>query len=243
MPNNEAGSVLVPETGKRLGGVFLDYWRANGGLAQQGYPISDEFNEVSDLNGQTYKVQYFERAVFEYHPEEQDARFRVLLSQLGTFRYRAKYLQASPTSVVTAQPTTVQAQATITPLPTASNSIQPPITPVPQPSDPNDCSGIPASVNAEVTPTNCGSHSGPQGRGQRFNFTGRGFTPGERVRICTVPPGRSDCAFGTSDTAFTDGTAGAEWVAQVSEPIGVWTVVMDGEQSKHRALAYFKTLP
>jgi hypothetical protein len=59
-------------------------------LAQQGLPISDEFEEKSDLDGKTYKVQYFERAVFEFHPEQQPP-FNVLLSQLGTFRNRAKY--------------------------------------------------------------------------------------------------------------------------------------------------------
>lgn len=37
-----------------------------------------------------YTVQYFERAVFEYHPEKQ-VPFDVLLSQLGTFRYGQKY--------------------------------------------------------------------------------------------------------------------------------------------------------
>jgi|GEM_PF-2149656 len=89
-PNNEPGSVLFKETGKRVGGLFLDYWKKNGALPQQGLPISDEFNEVSDLNGKTYKVQYFERAVFEYHPEEKP-EYRVLLSQLGTFRYRDLY--------------------------------------------------------------------------------------------------------------------------------------------------------
>jgi hypothetical protein len=98
-PNNEAGSVLVPQTGKRLGGVFLSYWRDHGGLAQQGYPISDEFMEVSDLDGKRYRVQYFERAVFEYHPENAPPN-NVLLSQLGTFRYRALYQsggRATPT--------------------------------------------------------------------------------------------------------------------------------------------------
>jgi plastocyanin len=78
------------ETGKTIGGKFREYWEKNGGLAQQGYPISDEFMEKSDLDGKMYLVQYFERAVFEYHPENQ-APFDVLLSQLGTFRYRAEY--------------------------------------------------------------------------------------------------------------------------------------------------------
>ena len=89
-PNTQPGSIVFPETGKRVGGRFLEYWREYGGLAQQGFPISEEFQEKSDLNGQTYIVQYFERAVFEYHPENRPP-FDVLLSQLGTFRYREKY--------------------------------------------------------------------------------------------------------------------------------------------------------
>jgi acetyl esterase/lipase len=88
-PNTSLGSVLFKETGKRLGGAFLQYWQSHGGLAQQGLPISDEFMEKSDLDGKTYLVQYFERAVFEYHPENQPPN-DVLLSQLGTFRYKAK---------------------------------------------------------------------------------------------------------------------------------------------------------
>jgi hypothetical protein len=89
VPNTEAGARLFPETGKHLGGRFLDYWNTRGGLAQQGYPISDEFTEVSALNGKPYTVQYFERAVFEYHPENAPP-YDVLLSQLGTFRRRAQ---------------------------------------------------------------------------------------------------------------------------------------------------------
>ncbi|HKP53758.1 MAG TPA: alpha/beta fold hydrolase [Chloroflexia bacterium] len=89
-PNAAAGSILFPETGKRLGGRFLQYWQQNGALPQQGFPISEEFIERSDLNGKEYRVQYFERAVFEVHPENKPP-YDVLLSQLGTFQYRAKY--------------------------------------------------------------------------------------------------------------------------------------------------------
>lgn len=95
--NYSRGSVFFQPTGKRLGGVFLDYWRKNGGLDQQGYPVSDEFMERSELDGKMYKVQYFERAVFEYHPENEPP-YDVLLSQLGTFRYKVKYSQALPVS-------------------------------------------------------------------------------------------------------------------------------------------------
>jgi hypothetical protein len=87
-PNTTPGSILFPETGKRLGGRFLAYWQANGGLAQQGYPITDEFTEMSDLDGKPYRAQYFERAVFEHHPENA-APYDVLLTQLGTQRLAA----------------------------------------------------------------------------------------------------------------------------------------------------------
>ena len=87
---NQTNGRLFTETGHWVGGKFLEYWNKNGGLAQQGFPISDEFTEKSDLNGKEYTVQYFERAVFEYHPENQPP-FDVLLSQLGTFQFRQKY--------------------------------------------------------------------------------------------------------------------------------------------------------
>lgn len=90
------GTQDFPETGHTAAGIFLDYWNANGGLAQQGYPISEVIGEVSDLNGQAYTVQYFERAVFEYHPEEADPQYQVLLSQLGTFQYKRKYPDGAP---------------------------------------------------------------------------------------------------------------------------------------------------
>lgn len=111
--NAAANTVTFPETGKKVGGAFLDYWRNHGGVAQQGYPISEEFTETSDLNGKQYRVQYFERAVFELHPENQPP-YDVLLSQLGTFQYKRKYggggttgpvlLLGTPVPVPTAQP-------------------------------------------------------------------------------------------------------------------------------------------
>src|SRR5947209_3101209 len=86
----QASSRAFPETGKTVQGKFLSYWNTHGGLAQQGYPVSEEMQEKSDIDGKTYTVQYFERAVFEYHPENK-APYDVLLSQLGTTRYKAVY--------------------------------------------------------------------------------------------------------------------------------------------------------
>lgn len=78
------------ETGKAVCGDFLIYWRDHGGVAQQGFPISDVVSEVSDTDGKTYKVQYFERAVFEAHPENTPP-YTILLGLLGSQKYKAKY--------------------------------------------------------------------------------------------------------------------------------------------------------
>ncbi|MDQ3927592.1 MAG: hypothetical protein M3328_00440, partial [Chloroflexota bacterium] len=95
--NPDRRCALFRETGRSVCGDFLDYWQQNGGLPQQGYPISGQIQEESELDGQTYNVQYFERAVFEYHPEKEPP-YRVLLSQLGTLRYRARYGSTAPIS-------------------------------------------------------------------------------------------------------------------------------------------------
>ena len=76
--------------GKTVQGRFWQYWETHGGLSQQGFPISNELGEVSDVDGKLYTVQYFERSVFELHPEN-PIPSDVLLSLLGGFRYKAKY--------------------------------------------------------------------------------------------------------------------------------------------------------
>ncbi len=119
---NTQNSQTFAETGHSVGGGFLSYWKEHGGLAQQGYPISDEFSEVSDLDGKTYTVQYFERAVFEMHPEKQPP-YNVLLSQLGTFQLKQKYPQGTPGGEGQPQPTP---QPTTTPQPTRSAPPPPP---------------------------------------------------------------------------------------------------------------------
>lgn len=83
------------ETGKTVCGKFLAYWQQHGGVAQQGFPLSGEFVEVSELNGKPYRVQYFERAVFELHPEN-PAPHDVLLSQLGRTQLSRKYPSGAP---------------------------------------------------------------------------------------------------------------------------------------------------
>jgi hypothetical protein len=87
---SQTDSRYFAETGHYVKGRFLQYWTQNGGLAQQGYPLTEEFQEKNKLDGKTYTVQYFERAIFEMHPENQPP-FDVLLSQLGTFELTSRY--------------------------------------------------------------------------------------------------------------------------------------------------------
>jgi hypothetical protein len=58
-----------PETGHTLRSGFRDFWWDNGGLSIFGFPISEEFEEQSQTDGNVYIVQYFERNRFEWHPE------------------------------------------------------------------------------------------------------------------------------------------------------------------------------
>jgi hypothetical protein len=78
------GHVYFPETGHNLGGRFLDYWQANGGLTQFGYPISEITTDwFTGGPSNHYEVQYFERARFEYHPEHEGTPYVILLGQFG----------------------------------------------------------------------------------------------------------------------------------------------------------------
>ncbi len=76
-------SLYFAETGHSLSFGFRIYWEKNGGLAQFGYPISEEFTELNPADNKTYTVQYFERARFEYHPEFKNTPFETLLGLLG----------------------------------------------------------------------------------------------------------------------------------------------------------------
>jgi hypothetical protein len=56
---------------------FLTFWRENGGVLIFGYPLSEEIIESGRV------VQYFERARFEYHPENFGKDGQIQLSLLG----------------------------------------------------------------------------------------------------------------------------------------------------------------
>jgi hypothetical protein len=73
--------LCFPQTGKCVAGRFLTHWRAAGGLAINGFPLSDEFTETLE-DGKPYTVQYFERVRMEHHPANQPP-YDVLLGQFG----------------------------------------------------------------------------------------------------------------------------------------------------------------
>jgi hypothetical protein len=77
----QPGMQYFDVTGHNVPGDFIAYWAANGGLPQFGYPLSEVFREKLD-DGNTYEVQYFERARFERHPEN-GPPFNILLGQFG----------------------------------------------------------------------------------------------------------------------------------------------------------------
>jgi lipoprotein-anchoring transpeptidase ErfK/SrfK len=70
-------TVYIPETGQTIDGVFLDYWRANSGIASFGYPVTPEFTMANGI-----VAQYYGYARFEYHPEATDGRI-VQLGNMG----------------------------------------------------------------------------------------------------------------------------------------------------------------
>ncbi len=95
----EGECVSFEETGHRVCGAMLEAWRANGleldgqpgtsyaeSLALFGLPLSEARLETL-TDGQQYTVQWFERARFEYHPQ-QPAPYRVQFGLLGRELYR-----------------------------------------------------------------------------------------------------------------------------------------------------------
>ncbi|MEN9935586.1 MAG: hypothetical protein RLZZ387_2165, partial [Chloroflexota bacterium] len=74
---------------------FRSFWLNNGGLAAFGRPLSEQFQEVNKADGQTYWVQYFERQRMEWHPNEANPQYRVLLGLLGN-EYRDARHQGNP---------------------------------------------------------------------------------------------------------------------------------------------------
>jgi hypothetical protein len=78
-------TVYIPETGHSVDGVFLDSWRAWGGAASWGLPLTAEFQENGHI------VQYYDYGRFEYHPDDPNGvvvQFGELGRQLQPFVLR-----------------------------------------------------------------------------------------------------------------------------------------------------------
>jgi peptide/nickel transport system substrate-binding protein len=104
--------VWFQETRHSVSGKILEYWNRYGGLAQFGFPLSEQFEEVSATDGKTYTVQYFERNRFELHPEKA-APYEVELGLLGVQQYKqtpiaADQLPIAPPANVTSAKDTVK---------------------------------------------------------------------------------------------------------------------------------------
>ena len=81
------------ETGHNLSHGFRDFWRANGGLAVFGYPLSEEFAENGVI------VQYFERARLEYRDSKVGiARLGAELTA-GQFFQTVRFFPSTDTNV------------------------------------------------------------------------------------------------------------------------------------------------
>ncbi len=82
------------ETKHSVSGKIKEYWDKYGGVQQFGFPLSEQFDEVSATDGKTYTVQYFERNRFELHPEKA-APYEVELGLLGVQQYKAQPIAAA----------------------------------------------------------------------------------------------------------------------------------------------------
>jgi hypothetical protein len=71
------------ETGHTLAFGFKTFWERSGGLPVFGYPLTEEFTELNRDTGKPYTVQYVERQRYEYHPENANTPYTVLLGRLG----------------------------------------------------------------------------------------------------------------------------------------------------------------
>lgn len=89
-----AEKAYFKETKHSLKGMFLRYWRDNGGLPVFGFPLTEAFDEKSPTDGKLYRVQYFERARMEYHPSKKPPN-DVQLGLLGVQALGNRQLQAA----------------------------------------------------------------------------------------------------------------------------------------------------
>jgi hypothetical protein len=189
------------QTGHVTCGDFFIYFRTHGlefdgkkgfseaeSIALFGLPISEAQQETGS-DGNPYLTQWFERARFEYHPNEPDP-YKVLLGRLG--------------AEVAA----------------------------------GDCSGIPASVNATITP-NCFKG------GTQVTLRASGFKANEMVAYqIDGPPGVSIPALLASGTLPADasGAVGLTNTLPAGLPTGLYSITFRGRDSGKQGKIYFKII-
>jgi hypothetical protein len=185
---------------------FLGYWRTHGlefdgrkgasyaeSLALFGLPLSEPTMERNS-SGDRVLTQWFERARFEYHPNNRDP-YKVLLGRLGA-----------------------ESQGSV-----ADDA----------------CAGIPASVNATVTP-NCFKGGTP------VKARASGFKANEQVTYTVKPPVGVDIpAFLLTGMQMADAKGVVELSSSFPEgtPAGLYSVTFRGATSGRSGVIYFKIIP
>lgn len=77
-PAATSGALYFPQTGHTVSGAFRRFFESHGGITIFGYPRTEAFTQ----NGR--QVQWFQRAMFEYHPEFAGTPYEVELRLLGS---------------------------------------------------------------------------------------------------------------------------------------------------------------
>jgi outer membrane protein assembly factor BamB len=83
-------ATFVKETNHNIPEPFYTYWREHGDVPNLGYPVSEPLDEYNVVDGQTRRVQHFERSRLEIVKDE-DGTERVSLGSLGLQKYRQRY--------------------------------------------------------------------------------------------------------------------------------------------------------
>ncbi len=208
------------QTGRCVDDRFFAYWQAHGGLAQQGLPISESFDETNPTDGRTYRTQYFERARFEYHPEIADPTYQVLLGLLGREQFTARYPVGLPggASPSPTPPSTAPAPApSASPAPAPAPSASPVPSTAPAPSPVADTFQVTASVS-NASPT----------QNTRVTVTARLANNGQGVAGATL---NTTWHYKTTTPGCTGGPSGGDGTVSCTRDISTaskgYTVVID----------------
>jgi hypothetical protein len=161
------------ETGQAVAPEFWDYWSSHGlefdgaagtsiqeSLALFGYPITPARRETSAADGQTYLTQWFERARFELHPEN-DPPYDILLGLLG------QEMVDGDMGSTAAQPTRQAEQPAQ----------------VVEPGDPAPTTEPAPSGDSSVTGP-CATNAPPATNGSQVWMTNTNLSPGDEVTVC-----------------------------------------------------------